>query len=56
MANETPRTIPEIVTSLLESGKRGRLAEAAGGNWLCAGRLVDPHRGFCAHCCALFRC
>ena len=48
MANETPRTNPEIPTSLLESGKQGRLADAAGGNWLFAGRLVDHHHGFCA--------
>ena len=56
MANESPRTIPEIPTSLLESGKQGRLADAAGGNWLFAGRLVDHHRGFCVRCCALLRC
>ena len=56
MANETARTIPAILTSLPESGKRGRLAEAAGGNWLFAGRLVDHHHGFCVRCCALFRC
>jgi hypothetical protein len=46
LANPAPCSSLRIATFLLASGKRGGLADAAGGNWLFTAPLVDQHHGF----------